>query len=130
MAQDKNDVLELLKFELKFLEDGGYGRSPHTPRREPQILQDSPSCLNFGEPDKPHPCSECWMIDFVPEGQKNRNAPCHFIPLTAKGETLDDFYRRGNQLEMEEALGKWLRAEISRIEHERASGFRAVTAKM
>jgi hypothetical protein len=61
MAQDKGDVLELLKFELKFLEDGGYGRSPHIPRREPLMLEDSPSCLNFGEPDKPHPCSE--MLD-------------------------------------------------------------------
>ena len=39
MAQDKRDVLELLKFELKFLEDGGYGRSPHAPRREPQMLR-------------------------------------------------------------------------------------------
>jgi hypothetical protein len=45
--------------------------------------------------------------------------PCRFIPLTEKGETLDDFYRRGNQLQMEEALGAWLRAEIKRIEHER-----------
>ncbi len=120
MVQDKRDVLEFLKFELKFLEDGGYGRSPHTPRREPQMFEDSPSCLNFSDPDKPHPCSECWMMDFVPEGQKSRNAPCRFIPLTEKGETLDDFYRRGNQLQMEEALGNWLRAEISRIEHEQA----------
>ncbi len=27
------EVLELLRFELQFLEDGGYGRSPHTPTR-------------------------------------------------------------------------------------------------
>ncbi len=31
MAQDEREILELLKFELKFLEDGGYGRSPRTP---------------------------------------------------------------------------------------------------
>jgi hypothetical protein len=123
MAQDKGDVLELLKFELKFLEDGGYGRSPHTPRREPLMLEDSPSCLNFGEPEKPDPCSECWMMDFVPEAHKSRNVPCRFIPLTEKGETLDDFYRRGNQLQMEEALGAWLQAEIERIEHERVATY-------
>jgi hypothetical protein len=116
MAQNKQDLLEFLKFELKFLEDGGYGRSPHAPRREPQIFEDSPSCLNFGEPDKPHACSECWMIDFVPAEQRNRNAPCRFIPLTEKGETLDDFYRRGRLLEMEEALGKWLRNKVKEIE--------------
>jgi hypothetical protein len=55
------------------------------------------------------------MMDFVPEAQKGRNAPCRFIPLTEKGETLDDFYRSGKQLQMEEALAKWLRAEINRI---------------
>ena len=123
MRQDHRELLELLKFELKFLEDGGYGRSPHAPRRAPQIFEDSPSCLNFADPDKPHPCSECWMMDFVPKAHKNRNAPCPFIPLTKDGETLDDFYRRGDQFQMEEALGNWSQAEISRIEHEREPGF-------
>jgi hypothetical protein len=28
MAQQEQDLLDLLKFELKFLENGGYGRSP------------------------------------------------------------------------------------------------------
>jgi hypothetical protein len=31
MAQDKRDVLEVLQFELSFLEQGGYGRSVRTP---------------------------------------------------------------------------------------------------
>ena len=63
------------------------------------------------------------MMDFVPEEHKSRNVPCRFIPLTEKGETLDDFYRRGNQLQMEEALGAWLQAEIDRIEHERVATY-------
>ena len=46
MAQDEREVLELLKFELKFLEDGGYGRSPRTPWRPPFILEDSPNLMN------------------------------------------------------------------------------------
>ena len=125
MAKDSHELLDFLRFELEFLEDGGYGRSPHAPRRESQIFQDSPSCLNFDDPDKPHPCSECWMMDFVPEAQKGRNAPCRFIPLTEKGETLDDFYRSGKQLQMEEALAKWLRAEINRIEQEQQRRGRA-----
>jgi hypothetical protein len=29
MTQGERDLLDLLKFELKFLEDGGYGRSTH-----------------------------------------------------------------------------------------------------
>ena len=28
MQKDERDLLEVLKFELEFLEDGGYGRSP------------------------------------------------------------------------------------------------------
>ena len=33
MAKDERDLLDLLKFELKFLEDGGYDSSHHTPWR-------------------------------------------------------------------------------------------------
>ena len=29
MAQDEHQMLEVLKFELKFEEGGGYGRSPN-----------------------------------------------------------------------------------------------------
>ena len=31
MSNDKRDILEILKFELNFLEQGGYGRSVRTP---------------------------------------------------------------------------------------------------
>ena len=31
MQKDERDLLEVLKFELEFLEQGGYGRSPRTP---------------------------------------------------------------------------------------------------
>jgi hypothetical protein len=47
MSHDEHEMLELLKFELKFVEDGGYGRSPRTPWRPPYILEDSPSCPNL-----------------------------------------------------------------------------------
>ena len=50
MLEQERDTLELLKFELKFLEDGGYGRSPRTPWRPPYIFEDSPSCPNLGDP--------------------------------------------------------------------------------
>jgi hypothetical protein len=113
----KNDVvLEVLRFELKFLEDGGYGRSPRTPWRATNIFEDSPTCLNFGDPSHPHPCNECFLMQFVPEEKQGERVPCHFIPLTAKGETVDDFYRWGTQIEVEEALKNWLRKEIKRIE--------------
>lgn len=113
---DIGDTLELLRFELKFLEDGGYGRSPHAPRRPPLIFEDSPSCLNFDDPDRPHPCNECQLIQFVPGEKRTEGVPCRHIPLTAKGETIEDLYQAGSQIELEEALKTWLRKEISRLE--------------
>lgn len=119
MAKDERDLLDLLRFELKFLEDGGYGRSPHTPWRRPLVFEDSLTCLNFGDPAHTHPCSECLLMEFVPAELKDQVAPCRLIPLTAKGETADYFYRCGTQLELEEALAGWLRDQITQIEEQR-----------
>jgi hypothetical protein len=118
MTQEPNDLLDLLKFELKFLEDGGYGRSPHTPWRRQLIFEDSLTCPNFGDPARPHPCSECLLMRFVPSEVKDQASPCRLIPLTEKGETIDYFYRCGTQLELEEALSSWLRKQVSSIEAE------------
>jgi hypothetical protein len=116
MTQDDQETLELLKFELKFVEDGGYGRSPRTPWRPPYIFEDSPSCPNLGDSTRSHPCSECLLMKFVPGELQNENFPCRFIPLNEKGETIDSFYRCGTQLELEEALAGWLRNQIAQIE--------------
>jgi hypothetical protein len=120
MEHDDRDILEVLKFELKFLEDGGYGRSPRTPWRPPYIFEDSPSCPNFCDPSRPTPCEECRLMQFVPENMREEQVPCRFIPINKDGHTIEDFYRTGTQIEMEEALAGWLRTQIARIEQERA----------
>ena len=119
MSNDKRDVLEVLRFELNFLEQGGYGRSVRTPWKATSIFQDSLSCINFNDPERPHPCSECLLTDFVPPACHDESVPCHHIPLSATGETIDTLERTGNQAEMEEALRNWLRATIRRIEQQR-----------
>ena len=119
MAQDGRDILEVLKFELNFLLDGGYGRSPRSPWRAPAIFEDSPICPNFSDPTHPFACEHCLLEQFVPQGQQDENSPCRFIPLTQDGQTVEDLYRTGNQIEMEAALANWLRAQIARIERER-----------
>jgi len=118
MLQLDRELLDLLKFELKFLEDGGYGRSPHTPSRPQRIFEDSLTCPNYGDPSRPHPCSECQLMRFVPYELRDQDSPCRLIPLTVKGETIDYFYRYGGQLELEEALAGWLRKQISQIEQQ------------
>ena len=47
MLEDNRDILDVLRFELKFLETGGYSRLPRVPWRAPYIFEDSPSCLNL-----------------------------------------------------------------------------------
>ena len=120
MASDDRDILEVLKFELSFLEQGGYGRSVRTPWKATSIFQDSLSCLNYGEPDRPHPCEECLLMKFVPEASRNETVPCHHIPITERGETLEHVEERYNQAQLEEAVIQWLRRTIARLEQERA----------
>src|SRR5215467_266846 len=106
MAQDNRDILEILKFELNFLEDGGYGRSPLAPWRAPAIFEDSPICPNFCDPVRPHACDSCLLEQYVPEEQKKESSPCRFIPRTQDGVTVEDFCRTGSQAEMKEALAR------------------------
>ena len=119
MAQDGRDILDVLRFELSFLQDGGYGRLPNSPWRAPAIFEDSPICPNFCDPARPQPCDSCLLAQFVPDRQRSESIPCRFIPLTKEGQTVEDLYRTGSQVEMEEALANWLRAQIKRIELER-----------
>jgi hypothetical protein len=120
MSTDKRDILDVLKFELNFLEQGGYGRSVRTPWKPTSIFQDSLSCINFNDSERPHPCDECLLTDFVPAEGQTEGVPCHHIPLNRDGETVDTMERQCNQLELEEAVKNWLKDTIQRIEKERA----------
>jgi hypothetical protein len=121
MAQDDRDLLEVLKFELSFLEHGGYGRSVRTPWKPTSMFEDSLTCLNFGDPSRTHPCNQCLLYDFVPENSRNENVPCHHIPINQKGDTLATLDQGYNQIELEESLRSWLRNMIARLEGERAT---------
>ncbi|HEY1263467.1 MAG TPA: hypothetical protein VGF06_08080 [Terriglobales bacterium] len=115
MKHDPADLLELLEFELKFIEDGGYGRSPHAPWRAPWIFEDSPICLNFDDATRPHPCTDCALMAYVPPERRDETVPCRAIPINAHGQTIENFYQYGTQIELEEALKNWLRKEIARL---------------
>jgi|SRR5712692_11853445 len=116
---DERDLLDVLKFELEFLEKGGYGRSPRAAWRVPRIFEDSPSCLNYSLPEKIHPCCECALMELVPEQHRDKAVPCDHIPLNGAGETVDTLYKYATQAETEEVMKEWLRGTIRRIEEER-----------
>jgi hypothetical protein len=120
MEKDDRDVLEVLKAELDFIEKGGYGRSVRTPWLPTSTFQDSLTCINFGDPTHSRPCEECLLMQFVPAERRKEKVPCHHIPLSEKGETVDVLEHWENQADMEEAVRKWLKATIKRLEEERA----------
>jgi hypothetical protein len=124
MTNDKRDLLEVLKAELEFLEKGGYRHTARAPWRPQFIFQDSPTCLNFDPTQEPRPCSDCLLMQLVPEDLRSDKIPCRYIPLSEHGETIDSFYRTGTQEELEAAVGQWLKTTIARLEREKAEGLR------
>ncbi len=120
MAKDNRDLLEVLRFELNFIEQGGYGRSVRTPWKPTSIFQDSLSCLNFSDPQRSEPCEACVLMSLVPAECRNETVPCHHIALNDAGQSLDELNRGYNQQELEEAVVAWLRKTIDKLERERA----------
>ncbi len=121
MQKDERELLAVLKFELNFLEKGGYGRSVKTPWRPQFIFEDSPTCMNYDSKENKAPCSDCVLKNLVPPEGWGAAVPCRHIPLNTEGETLHSLYGHGNQFETEEVYGKWLRETIENLEAERAN---------
>lgn len=113
MAHDARSLIQALEAELEFLESGRYSRESEGSWKAPRLFLDSPSCLNFRLPHRPHPCTECFLIEFVPSPFLEENVPCHFIPLNQQRETIDSLERQAHQTEMEGAVKDWLRATIA-----------------
>jgi len=124
MQKDERDLLEVLKFELEFLEQGGYGRSPRTPWRPQYIFEDSLTCINYDSKENPAPCSECVLMPLVSPERRSEKVPCRHIPFNETGDTLDSLYRYCTQNEIEATVGDWLRTTIHLLEEERATARR------
>jgi hypothetical protein len=118
MASKKRDLLEVLRLELEFLKGGGY-RKVSTWR--PQfIFEDSPTCLNFGDPEREKPCSECVLMRLVPPEFRQAPPPCHYIPLNEQNDTIQSLQQWSSPEEMEAAVSEWLMNTIQKLELERA----------
>ena len=139
MTQNQQQaLLNALKLELKFCELGGYkpsvpgrlparasendpismfpfDRSTRECGKERSVFRDSPSCLNYGLPVREHPCSECWLIDFVPAERRGEAVPCHNIPRNERGDTVATLGGPGNAPEVQEAVLDWFRRMIKQL---------------
>ena len=121
MQKDERDLLEVLKFELDFVQKGGYNPSPRDPRKMNFIFEDSPTCMNYDSKDNPGPCNECVLMGLVPPDQRGQTIPCRHIPLDASGQTLESLYRQSGPREIGEVYEKWLRATIAKLTADRES---------
>ena len=114
MEITKQDIVERLKLERSVLADGGYGRSVRTAWRPTEYFRDSITCLNAGEAEKEHPCTDCFLSNYVHPAHRNQTLPCHFIPLNSEGETIYSLLRIGDTDKLEQALLEWLDETIER----------------
>ncbi len=112
------ELLDKLKKELGELEYGRNRKSVHLPWESVSFFQDSETCLNHGLEGRPHPCSSCLLMDFVPDKAKTEEIPCHHIPLDREGTCIDSLDRGYNRSTVEEAVANWLRAKIAELERE------------
>jgi hypothetical protein len=113
---DERKLLDVLKAELAFLEGGGYSNRARFPWRPNFVFEDSPTCLKFGATKESPPCSECLLMQFVPEDRKKLAYPCRQIPLTPVGESVTHFYECGTEEELEKALKGWLERKVAELE--------------
>ena len=114
--KENKELGKFLRAELSALESGQYGVSERQPWRARLVFEDCPCCPNFGKRERTVPCSQCALIDLVPKSRRREKVPCRFIPLNAKGETIDSLYRTGTEPELEAAMAEWLRKAIHELE--------------
>ena len=121
MTKDDRDLLQLLRDELAFINQGGYGRSVRTPWLPKSTFQDSLTCINYGYPYRAHPCNECHLLDFVAPEHQAEEVPCHFIRLNDSGDTIEKMEEANEQARIEVLLKKWLRERIGERETQQAN---------
>jgi hypothetical protein len=126
MATDDRDVLEVLKSELAFIENGGYSHSSATHWRPSSIFQDSTTCLNFAESNRSNRCQDCLLTALVPPASLSEGIPCHFIPLNPEGETVHYLEKNEPPEVVEQRVVQWLRRMIAVLEAARGEHHKTV----
>ncbi len=121
MGFDKREMIDQLKLEIQVIEKGGYYPSVREPREELRTFRDSVTCLNVGLEEKQHPCTSCFLIEFVPPELKDTEGDlCHKIPLNDRGDTVESLEREGDRDKVQAAVLAWLKNTVARLERELA----------
>jgi hypothetical protein len=114
VRRKKQEVLDALALEREVLTKGGYAPSVREPRNTPRLLRDSVTCLNHAFAERRRPCSECGLIEYVPEASRREAIPCHHIPLDDRGGTIASLEAAGDRPGAESALLGWIDRTLER----------------
>lgn len=120
MPFDRQELIDRLKLEIDVIEKGGYYPSVREPHKELRIFRDSVSCLNVGLEEKKEPCIHCFLMEFVPPEHRDKEDPCHYIPLNDAGDTVASLSAQGNREKLQDAVLQWLKTTVARLEAETA----------
>ncbi len=119
MNVDKRQMIEALKLEIQVIEKGGYYPSVRQPHTQPRTFRDSVTCLNLGLEEKEHPCTSCFLSEFVPAHERTGNADlCHKIRLNDRGDTVETLEREGDPSKVQAVVLDWLKRTVARLEAE------------
>ena len=114
-------LLQALRFELDFLDRGGYRKSGQWSFAEPSFFEDSPVCSNAHEGGNRIPCRDCILTTFIPRDRSESAKACHFIPLDEKGSTVFSLQQTGaDHIAVESKLRSWLREQIASLSRKAA----------
>lgn len=130
MATDNRELFEVLKAELKFLEQGAYHHPFRNTWRAQLIFEDSPTCLKYCARNSDRDCKDCPLAPLVPPEARDAPIPCRHIRLNAAGETLNDLYRYQDESEVELTVARWLSAKIAALEKQRTTTQTDATEEM
>ena len=120
MANDGRDLINLLEAELRFIELGGYDPSRPNAWYPKSIFRDSLTCINFGSPYRSRTCRDCHLFEFVESEHRSEDTPCHFIPLTDRGETIAGLERVTSVTRLKHEVKNWLRWKIQQLGTDRS----------
>ncbi len=113
----QKDIADQLKLEREIVLKGGYAKSERLPWKSLEYFRDSVTCINHAEVVRREPCTDCVLIDWVPEEGRTQDLPCHHIPLNERGETIASLSEGARtRSRVEQALLHWLDATIADLE--------------
>lgn len=107
MNYEKREIINALRREIAVIRDG----------QSPSIFGDPSTCLNAGLDGGSGPCAGCFLLEWVPAEHREKDEPCHHIPLNDRGDTVASL-KGADRERLHAAMLTWLHATIGKLEKE------------